>query len=95
VGPASGPGWTGSKYAFTAHPAGSPAVTVAGTVDVDQQGRVRSLDTITTVRTRYRNPAQTETEDLTFGGFGGPVQVTAPPASQVKQTITPYWDFGF
>jgi len=95
VGPASGPGWTGSKYAFTAHPAGSPAVTVAGTVDVDQQGRVRSLDTITTMRTRYRNPARTETEDLTFGGFGGPVQVSAPPASQVKQTITPYWEFGF
>jgi hypothetical protein len=63
-------------------------------VDVDQQGRVRGLDT-TTVRTRYGNPAQTETEDLTFGGFGGPVQVTAPPASQVKQTITPYWEFGF
>jgi hypothetical protein len=95
VGSASGPGWTGSKYAFTAHPAGPPAVTVAGTVDVDQQGRVRSLDTITTVRTRYRNPAQTETEDLTFEGFGGPVQVTSPPASQVKQTITPYWEFGF
>ena len=64
-------------------------------MDVDQQGRVRSLDTITTVRTGYRNPARTETEDLTFGGFGGPVQVTAPPASQVKQTITPYWEFGF
>lgn len=95
VGPASGPGWTGSKYAFTAHPAGSPAVTVAGTVDVDQQGRVRSLDTITRVRTKYRNPAQTETEDLTFGDFGGPVPVTAPPASQVKQTIMPYWEFGF
>jgi hypothetical protein len=95
VGPASGPGWTGSKYAFTAHPAGSPAVTVAGTVDVDQQGRVRSLDTITSMRTRYRNPARMETEDLTFGGFGGPVQVTAPPASQVQQTTTPYWEFGF
>jgi hypothetical protein len=25
----------------------------------------------------------------------GPVQVTAPPASQVKQTSTPYWEFGF
>ena len=95
AGPASGPGWTGSKYAFTAHPAGSPAVTVAGTADVDQQGRVRSLDTTTTVRTRHRNPAQTETEDLTFGGFGGPVQVTAPPASPVKQTTTPYSEFGF
>jgi hypothetical protein len=95
VGPASGPGWTGSKYAFTAHPARSPAVTVAGTVEVDQQGRVRDLDTITTVRTRQRSPAQTQTEDLTFSDFGGPVQVTAPPATQVKQTSTPYWEFGF
>jgi hypothetical protein len=95
VGPASGPGWTGSKYAFTAHPAGSPDVTVAGTVDVDQQGRVRGLGTITTMRTRFRNPAPTETEDLTFANFGGPVQVTAPPASQVRQTTTPYWEFGF
>ena len=95
VGPASGPGWTGSKYAFTAHPAGSPAVTVAGTVDVDQQGWVRSLDTITTWRTRFLNPGPRETEDLTFRDFGGPVQVTAPPASKVKQTSTPYWEFGF
>jgi hypothetical protein len=95
AGPASGPGWTGSEYAFTAHPARFPALTVAGTVDVDQQGRVRSLDTITTWRTRFLNPGPTETEDLTFGDFGGPVQVTAPPASQVKQTTTPYWEFGF
>jgi hypothetical protein len=95
AGPASGPGWTGCRYTFAAHPAGSPAVTVAGTVDVDQQGRVRDLDTITTVRTRQRNPARTEIEDLTFGGFGDPVQVTVPSASQVRQTTTPYWEFGF
>jgi hypothetical protein len=94
MGPASGPGWTGSKYAFTAHPAAIAAVTVKGTVDVDQQGRVRSLDTVT-VRTRYPYLAQTETEDLTFGDFGAPVQVTPPPPSQVKQTTTPYWEFGF
>jgi hypothetical protein len=94
VGPASGPGWTGSKYTFTAH-LGGPAVTVAGTVDVDQQGWVRSLDTITTLRDRFQNVRRTETEDLTFGGFGRPVQVTAPPASQVKQTSTPYWEFSF
>jgi hypothetical protein len=94
VGPASGPGWTGSKYAFTAHP--RPDVTIAGTVYVDQQGRVRGLATITTVRTaRQASLAQAETEDLTFGDFGGPVRVTAPPASQVKQTSTPYWVFHF
>ena len=49
-GSASGDGWTGTSYAFTARitfdPDGSsqPAVTAAGTVAVDQQGRVRRLD---------------------------------------------------
>jgi hypothetical protein len=95
VGPASGPGWTGSKYAFTAHP-GFPGDTVAGNVYVDQQGRVRGLATITTLRTAgLSTPSRTETEHLTFGDFGGPVRVTAPPASQVKQTSTPSWVFGF
>jgi hypothetical protein len=92
--PASGPGWTGSKYAFTAHPGFLD--TVAGTVYVDQRGRVRRLATITTLRIAgLSTPSRTETEDLTFGDFGDPVRVTAPPASQVKQTSTPYWVFGF
>jgi hypothetical protein len=95
VGPASGPGWTGSKYTFTAHP-GSPGDTVSGFVYVDQQGRVRGLATITTWRlARLSGPPPTETADLTFADFGGPVRVTAPPASQVKQTSTPYWVFQF
>ena len=94
VGPASGPGWTGSEYAFTAHPGFLD--TVAGTVYVDQQGRVRGLATITTLRIAgLSTPSRTETEDLTFADFGGPVRVTAPPASQVKQTSTPFWVFGF
>jgi hypothetical protein len=37
----------------------------------------------------------TVTDDLTFGDFGGPVSVTAPPAGQVKYTSTPFWVFGF
>jgi hypothetical protein len=87
-GPASGPGWTGTKYAFTSpHQPGSDIVTESGTVYVDNQGRVRRL--MTTVRWRLPFPSThtardfTTVYDLTFGGFGVPVSVTAPPASQV------------
>lgn len=33
--------------------------------------------------------------DLTCSNFGAPMQVTAPPASQVKDTSVPYWGFYF
>jgi hypothetical protein len=86
-GAASGPGWTGTRYAFTERTtdsAGRPeAVNV--TAYVDDQGRVRRL-----VRhdTHTAHPASgeyfiTATTDVTFGGFGVRVSVTAPPASQV------------
>jgi hypothetical protein len=95
VGPASGPGWTGTKYAFTSRPRTSHAQEiVTGTVYVDQQGRVRGLAAVTTVHPLvegHRAPAITGTYVLTFGDFGGPVMVTAPPASQVRDTIAPYW----
>ena len=91
AGPASGPGWTGTRYAFTAR---FPAAyeTVSGTVDIDQQGRVRRLATITTQGTHGR---VTTDRDLTFGNYGAPVPVTAPPASQVGYTSTPYLGFLF
>jgi hypothetical protein len=57
---------------------------------VDMQGRVRRLMTTTTQKsglTTYR--------DLTFGDFGAPVLATAPPASQVQYTSSPYWGFYF
>jgi hypothetical protein len=38
-------------------------------------------------------PAITGTYVLTFGDFGGPVVVTTSPASQVGDTIAPYWVF--
>jgi hypothetical protein len=88
-GPASGPGWTGARYAFTVRL--SAQVSVSGTVDVDQQGQVRRVVTTTTEGARL-----TTDRDLTFGDFGAPVQVTAPPASQVKYTSgRPYWGFFF
>jgi hypothetical protein len=88
TGPASGPGWTGTRYTFIARvPDGR--VSVTGTAYVDQQGRVRRLVTSTT------QAEVTKDRDLTFGDFGAPVPVTAPPASQVKYTSSPYWGFFF
>jgi hypothetical protein len=84
VGPASGPGWTGTAYAFSASlQLGGTLhlfLSTSGTVDVDQQGRVRQLDaTETTGKT-------VEKVQMTFGDFGVRVSVSAPPASQ---TFTP------
>jgi hypothetical protein len=80
VGPASGPGWTGSAYTFTAAMTlpGSPKMilSTSGTVDVDQQGRVRQLDAVQSI-----GPIERKVE-VTFGDFGIPVSVSAPPASQ-------------
>jgi hypothetical protein len=91
VGSVSGPGWTGTRYAFTARfPAAQE--TISGTVDIDQQGRVRRLVTITTQGGHWKI---TRDRDLTFGDFGAPVQATPPPASQVGYTSTPYWGFFF
>lgn len=91
VGRVSGPGWTGTRYAFTARFPGARE-SVSGTVDIDQQGRVRRLVTITTQGTHGKI---TTDRDLTFGNFGAPVPVTAPPASQVGYTSTPYLGFFF
>ena len=87
AGPASGPGWTGTKYTFTAHLSGP---TVTATVYVDRQGRVRRL--ITTVTFKYGFVTR---RDITFGDFGAQQAVTAPPASQIKYTSYPYWGFYF
>jgi hypothetical protein len=85
VGPASGPGWTGTRYGFKSRSAfGYEAeISIAGTVDVDQQGRVRRLDATEVLG--YPGQDQMEFRTgirLAFGGFGAPVSVTAPPASE-------------
>jgi len=91
AGSASGPGWTGTRYKFTVRfPEGRQSLTA--TVELDQQGRVRRLVTITT---QGKQGDITTDRDLTFGGFGAPVPVTAPPASQVAYTSRPYWGFLF
>ncbi len=92
-GPAAGPGWTGTKYGFTACPSVLGQLRcVTGTVYVDSQGLVRRLVTVATLRAAHsRSVLMTSTADLTFGDFGTPVSVSAPPAGQVADTSTPDW----
>ena len=70
AGPASGPGWTGTRYAFSRG-------ALSGTVNVDQQGRVRAL----ALTIWFRSEVMTGV--LTFSDFGAPVTVTPPPADQI------------
>jgi hypothetical protein len=78
TGPASGPGWTGTQYAFS----GTFMHTVqSGTVTVDQQGQARVLDVA------FTDPgAKTPfvTQVLTFSDFGAPVTITPPPPDQTN-----------
>lgn len=86
AGSASGPGWTGTKYTFTARIAGE---SVSATVYVDRQGRVRRMVTIT------RQDRLATDRELTFDDFGAQEAITAPPASQAEYTSNPYWGFYF
>ena len=76
-GPASGPGWTGTAYTFTASltTRGPMHITLssAGTVDVDTQGRVRRLDAIQTLGQNKRAVR------VTFGDFKLAVSVSPSP----------------
>lgn len=84
-GAASGPGWTGTKYAITAEPPKGATIggTTTGTVYVDDQGRVRRLVTTLTWQLPGSSTRQHDTTDVTLGGFGVRVSVAPPPASQV------------
>lgn len=81
AGPASGPGWTGTKYTFTGHAAGI-LLQATGTVAVDQQGRVRDLDV-----TRDYGSGVSVTDAISFSDFGLSVHVSAPPANQIANTV--------
>jgi hypothetical protein len=97
AGTVSGPGSSGTKYTFTVRIYGGRE-SVSGTAYVDQQGRVRRLITITTERGTQATEKTllTTDRDITFGDFGAPVRVAAPPASQIKHTSgEPYWGFYF
>jgi hypothetical protein len=84
-GPASGPGWAGTKYVFTERlKYAYRGETVSGAVYVDNQGRVRRMVTNDTWPAGTKITV-TDTYDVTFGNFGVPVSVTPPPASQVDE----------
>jgi len=78
AGPATGPGWTGTRYAFSASP--GAGIKLRGSVTVDQQGRVRAL--VLTTRLTSAADVLVMTQVLTFSDFGAPVTVTPPPADQ-------------
>jgi hypothetical protein len=81
AGPVSGPGWTGTQYAFSkTTPAAKKKLKLRGTVDVDKQGRARAL--VLTIGLTSATFASGETRFLTFSDFGAPVTVIPPPADQ-------------
>jgi len=97
-GPVSGPGWTGTRYSFTATvedfiTASDILRPARGTVDVDQQGRVRRFVLTTVVQPPFRG-LESVTADVTFSDFGAPVPVTVPPANQVDNQAAAGWFFG-
>jgi len=86
-GPVSGPGWTGTRYSFTATvedfiSASNIGRPERGTVYVDQQGRVRQLVLTTVVQPPFRDLVSV-TDDITFSNFGASVFVAVPPTNQV------------
>ena len=80
AGPVSGPGWTGTRYAFSKTTPAAKEQTLRGTVDVDKQGRARAL--VLTIGLTERYQVTGETRFLTFSDFGAPVTVIPPPADQ-------------
>ncbi|MGI8332303.1 hypothetical protein ACRYCC_20225 [Actinomadura scrupuli] len=94
-GAASGPGWTGHRYTFSVRDGGAkgPAGPRAGgSVDVDDQGRVRRLDLTfedadpgpkAGQAAKAGRPASPMHTIMDFSDYGAQVSVTAPPAAQV------------
>ena len=87
-GPASGPGWTGTKYAFTIRAGKNGPVAVSGTVDVDKQGLVRDLVQTTTLQPVPGEPGVTFTDDVTFSDFGESVLIPRRAAGEARSTTT-------
>jgi hypothetical protein len=88
AGRARGPGWTGTRYTFTAQDIeldSVPPATIYGSVTVDRQGRVRQLLLLAIAPGSYASITgiKTLTINLTFRDFGVRVRVPAPRASQV------------
>lgn len=73
-GAASGTGWTGQRFTFSLK---DEAMDASGSLDVDDEGRVRRLEMT------FSDNGQRDVMDFT--DFGTEVTVTAPPADQVEQ----------
>nr|WP_062341320.1 hypothetical protein [Herbidospora sakaeratensis] len=69
-GPATGDGWTGTRFAFTLPDK------ISGLVDVDDQDRIRRLE-VTFLSEGHTNV-------LEFSDFGTTVTVEAPPQDQIS-----------
>lgn len=88
-GPVSGPGWSGTRYAFVVRHPASIVESMTGTLSVDSDGQLRQLDQTVTFTPdpagpgKPDGPAQVETLDFSFSDFGTQVRVAAPPAGQV------------
>jgi hypothetical protein len=78
AGPAAGPGWTGTRYAYSGTL--RDGTKLSGTVTVDRKGRTRAL--VLTERDPGAVNVLVQTQALTFSRFGAPVTVTPPPADQ-------------
>ncbi|WP_214110942.1 hypothetical protein [Acrocarpospora catenulata] len=79
--PATGDGWTGTRFTFALNGEKSdPPVSASGTVDVDDQGRVRRLEVTFD---------DGNTNTMTFTDFGTAVTVEAPPADQIGKPEGP------
>jgi hypothetical protein len=92
-GPASGPGWTGTRYAFTiSHPQGAGNVvdSITCTIDVDGQGQIRHLVQTTVFATGGDSSTagkQIYKGDFTFSDFGVRFSVTPPPANETDPDV--------
>jgi hypothetical protein len=86
VGPVSGDGWAGTRFAFTLT---DRQWRVTGSVDIDGDGRVRRLEFISTSTDTAHGVAGTVHWVLTFSDFGIGERVTLPPDSQVYRDPAP------
>jgi hypothetical protein len=86
VGPVSGDGWVGSRFAFTLT---DPQWRVTGSVDVDGDDRVRRLEFSSTSTDTAHGSAGTIHWLLTFSDFGIRDRVTLPPDSEVYRDPAP------
>ena len=85
-GPASGDGWTGTRFTFTMT---DRFWRVTGSVDVDGDGQVRRLAFTTTSTDTAHGVAGSHSAELTLSDFGIHERVTLPPESQVYRMPDP------